>query len=144
MATTLAQLAIGFLAAALAVVTVHQGLVYLFARAGLSPATPWSTKPVGLLGVPTIVNSMFWGGLWGFAYALLRDYLPSEVTWVRGLVFGLMIAVAGNFVLVPLIKGNPLFLSFDVKRMLVVLTILSGFGIATALFYEALAALTHR
>lgn len=143
MASTLAQLAIGFLAAALAVVTVHQAIVYLFARAGLSPATPWSMKPTGPLGVPAVVNAMFWGGLWGFAYVLLRDVLPSDTTWIRGLVFGLMIAVAGNFVLVPLIKGNPLFLGFDVKRILVVLTILGGFGIATAIFCEALLPLTH-
>jgi hypothetical protein len=60
---------IGFIAAAIAVVVAHQGVVLLLTKVGMLPATtiPWSIRPYGPFGVPTIVNSIFWGGLWGGA-----------------------------------------------------------------------------
>ena len=63
----------GIVAAAISVVTVHQVIVFVLNRLGLWPAAPYSTAPIGPLGVPTIVNSVFWGGVWGAVYALLSS-----------------------------------------------------------------------
>lgn len=61
------NLLFGFIAGAIAVVVVHQSVVYALVATGMLPATsiPWNLKPYGPLGVPTVVNTMFWGGLWG-------------------------------------------------------------------------------
>lgn len=133
------DLGIGFLAAAIAVVTVHELIVLLCKEVGLLPAaTPWSMKRMGPLNAPTIVNSVFWGGLWGIVYVLIKDHLPVAEVWQKGAAFGLLIAFVSNFTLLPLIKKKPLFMGFDLKVIACVLVILAGFGAATSLLFEAL------
>ena len=127
----------GFIAAALAVVTAHEAIVYVLANyVGLLPAAAraWNMAPFGPLGVPTIVNSMFWGGLWGVLFALIYNLLPGGVSWAKGLIFGLCIPLVSNW--------NPAQTAFfsggDPKRMLAVLLILGGFGLMTGLIYSLL------
>jgi len=58
-------LVLGFLAGALAVVTFHQGMVFLLSSVGLIQSRVYALHGVPPFGVPTILNQMFWGGLWG-------------------------------------------------------------------------------
>jgi hypothetical protein len=129
---------IGFLAAAIAVVIAHEVIVFLLNTAGILPVKPWSTEPVGPYHVPKILNSIFWGGLWGVVYALIQSHLPGAQAWERGLIFGILIALISNFTLLALIKGQPLFAGYDGKRIVAVLLILGGFGAATGILYEKL------
>ena len=138
MALSLRYVVMGFIAAAIAVVLVHQSIVFLLNTAGIWDKAPWSTAPTGPWGVPSILNSIFWGGLWGAVLALAFNTLPGTATWLKGLFFGWMIFLVSNCVVLPLIKGQPLFYSFDPAKLLSVFLILSGFGIATALIYERL------
>jgi len=138
MGTTITEMILGFIAAAVAVVAVHQSIIFVLNKAGVLPNKPWSMDPIGQFGIPTIVNSIFWGGLWGVVFAILHDVLPGNATWIKGLVFGLLIALISNFTLLPLIKGTPLFMGYDVKKIVGVLIVLSGFGMATAAIYDIL------
>lgn len=144
------RILLGFIAGAIAVATVHQAIVWGLVNAAWLPATaqPWNMKPYGPLGVPTIANSMFWGGLWGALFGLIWDKLPGGAIWVRGLVFGLLITLISNFTLLPIIRKalgvtNPaqiaLFAGGDPKRMLAVALILGGFGMALAAIYGLMA-----
>ncbi len=144
---TLGRIIFGFIAAAIAVVTVHQGIIYGLGAAGLLPPTvrPWSLNPVAPFGVPTLANSIFWGGLWGSLYGLIHEKLPGGAALVKGLIFGLLVLVFSNWLLLPLIKGNifgqpnqVLFAGFVPVRMAISALILSGFGMATALIYSLL------
>jgi hypothetical protein len=128
----------GFLAAALAVVTVHQSIVFGLDSAGIIKRAAWSLEPMGPLQIPTLLNSMFWGGLWGAVLALVYPKLPGSAAWLKGLVFGWLIYVLSNNLILPLIKGKPLFFGGDFNQLLSVFLILSGFGIATAVIYNAL------
>ena len=137
----------GFIAAAIAVVTVHQGIVYLLVNQGMLPATSvaWSTKPFGPWNVPTIANSIFWGGLWGALFGLIHDKLPGDMLWLKGLIYGLAIVVLSNWILLPMIKGqifgmpNQVFFAGGVPlRLLAGALILGGFGTATAIIYGLL------
>ncbi len=141
------SIALGFVAAAVAVLTMHEALVYLLGIYKLVPPTlqAWSMAPRPPYGVPTIVNSVFWGGLWGALFAIVWPKLPGGTMWLRGLIFGLIVAVISNWTLLPFIKGTLFklpnqvyFGGFDPTRMLVTLAILGGFGLTTGLVYGLL------
>lgn len=136
MGPRLRNLTVGFVAAAVAVVSVHQAIVWLLDASGLIERQAWSMAPVEPWGVPTLVNAMFWGGLWGAVMAALFDSLPGRTTLQKGLLFGWAIFAFANCLLIPLIKGSPLIYGFDLAKLLSVFLILSGFGIASALIYD--------
>ncbi len=136
MPSALKKPVLGFIAAALAVLTVHQSIVFLLDVSGLITRQAWSLAPTGPLQVPTIVNGVFWGGLWGSLMALVYHKIPGGAAWLKGLLFGWMMYIVSNSTLLPLIKGNPMFFGGDVNQALAVFLILSGFGITTALIYN--------
>lgn len=137
-------LVIGFIAGALAVVTAHQLMYVVVTQLGLAKLTPWSMRPVAPFGVPTILNGIFWGGLWGVLFALVAERLPGRDYWQKGLVYGLMVVVVSNWLLLPLIKGalgapnQVLLAGGDPKRLLAGALILGAFGIALGIFYRLL------
>jgi hypothetical protein len=131
------SLILGFIAAAIAVVIFHQGMILVLKLTNLLPtATPWNFRSFGPLGVPTLVNQMFWGGLWGVAFAALFRMIPGGSSLIKGLIWGLLgPALLGNWVLVPLFKGGALFAGFDVQRMVITVLIGAAFGIGLGLIY---------
>ena len=100
------KLGLGFLAGCLAVLTAHQLTVYGLSAAGLISAQAWSKEPAGLFGVPAVLNSTFWGGVWGSIFALSADRLPGGSLWSKGLVFGLIFPlVIGAWLIVHLSRA---------------------------------------
>ena len=96
-------------------------------------------------GFPKIVNDIFWGGLWGALFAAIWPKLPGGAMWLRGLIFGLLIALFSNWTLLPFIKGTifklpnqTYFAGFDPTRMIATLVTVGGFGLATGLIYSVL------
>ena len=143
---TLGRMVLGFIAAAIAVVTVHQLIIYVLALTGLIRAAAWSLQSVPPWGVPRLVNGMFWGGLWGALFALLYERLPGGTAWLKGLIYGLLIVVVSNWILLPLIKGQifgqpnqVLFGGWNPLRMLATVLILGGFGITLGVIYRLMA-----
>ena len=95
---------LGFIAAAIAVLTFHQGMVaVLHAMGGLASA-PYRTTPVRPFGVPLIVDLCFWGGLYGAVFGLLLPRLTAPL-WLCGIILGIAAALVGMFIVAP-IKGN--------------------------------------
>jgi|BEDMetMinimDraft_2_1075160.scaffolds.fasta_scaffold06342_3 VIT1/CCC1 family predicted Fe2+/Mn2+ transporter len=99
------QAGLGFLAAALSVLTFHQAMWAVFYAAGAMPLAPYPMLPTQPFGVPLILSLCFWGGLYGAVFGLLLPRLRPPY-WVRGLVLGLIAALVGMFVVAPL-KGQP-------------------------------------
>jgi hypothetical protein len=141
MEISLKHLALGFVAGAIAVVTVHELINYILHAMGLFPRVPWSMEPSAVTGVPQIVSDMFWGGLWGVLFVLLLGIIPGGSLPVQGLIYGIVApAILGVFILVPLITGRfPLFFGGDIKLIGSVLLILAGWGAATGWLYGFLA-----
>jgi len=106
MSASLNHAILGFIAAAISVLTFHQGMWALLHLASLMPP-PYPTRGVPPFGVPLIIDLCFWGGVWGAVFGLVLPRLPaSHPMWVRGLGLGIAAALFGLFI-VPLIKGLP-------------------------------------
>jgi len=120
--------ALGFLTAALAVLTFHQAMWGALYLAGMMPLAPYPMRPVPPWGVPLIASLCFWGGLYGAAFGLLAPRLPRAPLWLLGLGLGVLAALVGWFVVAP-IKGQPLAGGFVPARMLVSLLINGCWGV---------------
>jgi hypothetical protein len=153
------RIVIGFLAAALAVLLVHQPIILALKAVGMLPATSLAYnmtalpnapvvianlfKSIGFTGWPTLFNLLFWGGLLGSIYGLIQHKLPGGIGLIKGLIFGLLVVVLSNWILVPFIKGQLLgfpnqnyFANFVPDRMLVGAIIQSGFGMGVGVLYS--------
>lgn len=134
--TSTKNLLIGFVAGAIAFVVVHELIALWLASAGHSVRTPWSLETSALTGLPQIVNDLVWGGIWGVVFALILGNVPHGPMTLRGAVLGLaVVALIGVLVLVPLVKGEALFLNAKLDLIWPVLVLGAGFGAATAWLY---------
>ncbi len=97
---------LGFVAAAIAVLTFHQGMVAALHEIGWAPFAPFRTTPVAPFGVPVIVSLCFWGGLYGVVFGLLMPRFTLPL-WLCGLILGVIAALVGMFIVAP-IKHNPI------------------------------------
>ncbi|MEA2740736.1 MAG: hypothetical protein QOH05_4043 [Acetobacteraceae bacterium] len=110
MQTPVVRALLGFVAAAISVLTFHQAMweaLHLLAIPGLGMPPPYPTDPIAPLGVPRILNLCFWGGLYGAIFGLLLPRLTAPL-WLCGLGLGIVAALVGLSV-VPAIKGLPVF-----------------------------------
>ena len=140
------RIVLGFVAAAISVLVVHEAIIYGLTQYGLIRGTPWGLQPIPPYGVPRLANNVFWGGLWGVLFALVYNWLPGGMAWLKGLIFGLFIVVVSNWILLPLIKGQVfgqanqvLFSGWNPERMLAVALIVGGFGLGLGIIYGLIA-----
>jgi hypothetical protein len=141
------RIVLGFIAGAITVVIAHEGIIYLLGMAGYIPNRAWSMTPaIPPWGVPRLVNNIFWGALWGGLFGLIYSALPGGMSWLKGLIYGLLIVVLSNWILLPLIKGRVfgqdnqvLFSNYDPRRMLITVAIVGGFGLGLGIIYGLIA-----
>lgn len=135
--TSLKGIIFGFIAGAIATVTVHEAINYALLQAGLFPRVPWSMEPAAGFGIPQLVSDAAWGGLWGVIFALILGEVPKGSMTLKGIILGILgPALVGVFILVPILTSKfPLFFNGDTHMIGSVLLILAGFGAATAWLY---------
>ena len=97
---------LGFVAAAISVLTFHQGVWALLYYLGGMPRPPYPINAIPPLGVPLIVDLCFWGGLYGAVFGLLRPRFTLPL-WLCGLIVGIIAALVSMFIVAP-IKGMPI------------------------------------
>lgn len=125
---------IGFVAAALSVLTFHQGMFELLHLAGMiGPA--WSLHPVPPFGVPWLFDLCFWGGLYGLVFGALAPVLRP--LWVWGIALGFTAAVVGWLVVAPL-KGFPLGFGWHTQGIVLSLLINGSWGLGVGLILPRL------
>ena len=139
----------GFITGFLAVVVFHQIMYVIMQQMGLPlRGTPWSMQPdPAAFGMPRVLNQAFWGGLWGIAYAFLVDRIPGGMGWLKGLIFGFIgPALLGSWLVVALIKGQPMFSGAMAKGGFDVMALRNGFllnavafGLGLGLLYPLIA-----
>ena len=149
---TLGRMVLGFLAAAISVLVVHQTIVYVLGIYGMTRTAPWSMRPLGygpFPGLPLLANNVFWGGLWGAVFGLCYNILPGGWSWLKGLIFGILVVIFSNWIFLPLIRQyifsyppQPLFAGFNGSNAMVLLPsflILAGFGLGLGIIYALIA-----
>lgn len=125
---------LGFLAAALSVLTFHQGVIALYHVAGMAgPA--WSMRPVAPFGVPLLIDLCFWGGLYGLVFGVVAPVLRP--LWFWGIVLGCTAAAVGWVVVAPL-KGLPLGYGWHPPAMIRSLAINGSWGLGVGLIVPLL------
>ncbi len=133
------DLALGFVAGALAIIVFHQLMIFILTQVGLIQGNIYSMRPIPPWGVPQILNQMFWGGLWGVVFAALADRFPQHWPLVLiGALFGLLGPLMVAWFVVAPIKGLPIAVGWAPSRMLAGALIQASFGIGIALFYHYL------
>ncbi len=121
----------GFIAGFVSVLIFHQLGFLISNELGLTKAQLYSLRPLPPLGVPAILSSAFWGGLWGIAGAYLVPRLPismdGPVGWI--LFAGIVVTLVNWFVVLP-IKGAPVGGGFRMPGVVVVPLVYAfwGFG----------------
>ena len=127
---------LGLIAAVVAVLTVHEATVAVLHRIGCTSARAYNMDPVKPLGVPTILNRVFWGGVWGVVYTLVVPALPDIAAWAQGMLFGWLVFLLVNCFFLPILRDEPIFYGFDPVRMASGFVILSLFGMALGVLYS--------
>jgi hypothetical protein len=144
----------GFLAGALSVLVLHQPIILILKTIGMIPATAvvynidaHRNAPAvianlfagfGFKGFPIILNSIFWGGLWGILFAFIHPKLPGGLLIIKGIIFGLLLVILSNWIVLPLIRGEALFAGMVPQRLAVGALLQAGFGLGIGLFYGLL------
>jgi hypothetical protein len=127
---------LGFVAAAISVLTFHQGLIAAMHAAGLVPFAPYPTAPIPPFGVPFIVDLCFWGGLYGAVFGLLMPRFNWPL-WLCGILLGVIAALVSMFVVAP-IKGHPIAYDWHLRSMLLAVLINGFWGLGVGLILPLL------
>lgn len=135
---------LGFIAGAIATLTVHEFISWLFNNPSLWSGwdrVSWSKEPVTnlLLGIelPQIISAMIWGGLWGALFGIILGPRPQGSMTIQGAILGLFgPALIGVLVAIPLLtQSYPIFYDGDAGKVIPVLSMMAGYGAATAWLY---------
>jgi hypothetical protein len=134
---------LGFIAGAIATVTIHEVISWLFLNYWTGWDRPsWNMEPVSNslypdLVMPQIASDAFWGGLWGSLFGLILGARPEGMMTIRGAILGIFLpALIGVFIAIPFLTGRfPPFFGGDVSKLIPVLVILAGWGAMTAWLY---------
>jgi hypothetical protein len=138
------RLALGFLAGAVAVLTFHQGVIALLTSHGALSSSVYSMRPVPPLGVPQIVSSAFWGGVWGVVFAAFAPRRRGARYWLFAIALGAVaLPLAGWFVVAPL-KGLPVASGWVPSRMALGMLINGAWGIGIGVVFALLTMRGHR
>ena len=136
---TLYALLAAFVAGFLAVLVFHQGAWALFHAAGKAPVPAWAMNKVGPLGVPQVISSSFWGGIWGVALAWLLAHvdLPLGDMAAMTIAGGLLTTLVALLVVFPL-KGRPFAAGWNPAVWVFALVVNAAWGFGTAVFLRLL------
>jgi hypothetical protein len=129
-----ATLVMAFVAGVLAVPIFHQILLLVLHLAGIVPFSPFNMAPTKPFGVPSVISSSFWGGVWGVVFALtLPRWFHGTAYWVASFVAGgVVLTLVFMFVVWPLKIGG---LPPDLLGLFIIGFLLNAaWGIGWALF----------
>lgn len=129
---------VAFIAGFLAVFCFHQVAVGLLHSAGVVPFAPFSLSRTAPFGVPAVVSSAFWGGLWAIVMMAVLRQAKGPALWLKAAIFGGLAPTVVALLIVFPLKGY----GFDVAqlpmRFAIGFVLNALWGIGTVVFLRAL------
>jgi hypothetical protein len=129
--------ALGFVAGFIAVLVFHQVALALLTQSGFVQAATYSAKATWPFGVPQVLSTAFWGGVWGVALAWAQRRFPRGAAYgLAAFLFGALLpSLVAWFVVAPL-KGLPFAAGGDVHRLVAALVANGVWGLGTVWLYK--------
>ena len=128
---------LAFVAGFVSTLVFHQGLLALLHRAGAWPRPAYSMNPTWPLGLPQVLSTALWAGLWAIALAFLLARWPTGAGyWLGWLLAGSIAPTIVAFLVVFPLKG--LAGGWNVKLILGGLMINGVWALGTALVLRLL------
>jgi hypothetical protein len=126
----------GFIAGSLSVLIFHQFGFFVANELGLLKVPLYSWRSTAPLGVPVILSSAFWGGLWGVAGAFVVPRLPAAVDGPVGwILFAAIVVTLVNWFVVLPIKGAPVGNGFRMPGVIIVPLVYAFWGLGMWLIF---------
>ena len=131
-----------FIAGFLAVLSFHQGAVWLLDFQGVIDATPWNMTPVPPFGVPAVISAALFGGLWGMLlWLLIRNALAAGY-YVGAIILGAVFPSLVALTLVSWLKNGQdaeaLVEGLTLPRIGVALAVNGAWGLGLAVFMRVM------
>ena len=135
-----ARVLFGFTAGFLATLTFIQLSLWALWSAGIAPFGPFTMVATKPFGVPAVVSSAFWGGIWGILFALVERRFPAHGGyWVVAFLFGAVLLSLFLLLVVLPLKGSPVGGGWQPPLLLTVFIANGAWGIGTGLFLRGMA-----
>jgi hypothetical protein len=136
---TLHQVLTAFFAGALSVLVFHQGVWAVFAAAGKTPAPAWDFRRVPPLGIPQVVSSAFWGGVWGIALAAILPWAVRSLGyWTATIGLGALLTTVVALLVVFPMKGRPFAAGWNPAVWIFALLVNGAWGFGFGLLWPLL------
>ncbi len=131
--------AIAFLAGFLSTLIFHQGLIAILHRIGAWPRPAYPMNPTWPLGIPQILSTSLWAGVWAILLALfLARWNAGASYWIGWLLAGAIApTVVALWIVLPL-KGKAMAGGWDSKIVVGGLLVNGAWGLGTALLLKLL------
>ncbi|BAZ33212.1 hypothetical protein NIES4074_57220 [Cylindrospermum sp. NIES-4074] len=127
------RFALGFIAGFFAVLLFHQGVLALLYAVNFAARAPYSTTPTQPFGIPQILSSAFWGGVWGLVWATIAPRFRREKSyWLAALLFGALAPTLVAWFIVSPLKGQPIAGGWKLAVILTGLLVNGAWGLGTA------------
>jgi hypothetical protein len=94
-----------FIVGFLSVLVFHQGLLSVFHSLKLFPFPAYNFSPTEPLGVPAVLSSAFFGGLWGILLGWLVRNKSGPVFFIMCIVLGSVLPTTVAMLVVFPLKG---------------------------------------
>lgn len=131
-----------FIAGFIAVLTFHQGLVWLLDFQGIIQATPWDMTPAPPFALPAVVSAALFGGLWGILLWLLIRNAEAAGYYVGAVILGgVFLSLVALTLVIWLQNGHDVQAMIDtwtLHRIGVVLAVNGAWGLGVAVFMRVM------
>ena len=122
-----------FVAGFVSVLVFHQAVVAALYGAGLTPRAPYALTPTAPFGVPQVLSSAVWGGVWGVVlWPLVMRLAPRLGTWAAAVLLGAIGPSLVAWFLVAPLKGLAVAGGWRVSAMAVGLLVNGAWGLGLA------------
>lgn len=130
---TISRFTLAFVAGFISVLVFHQGMLALLNAISFVPRAPYSTVPTQPLGVPQILSSAFWGGIWGLVWATIAPRFRQDKNyWLAALLFGAIAPTLVAWFIVAPLKGQAIAGGWKLAGIVTALLVNGAWGVGTA------------